>query len=119
MENPPTAPLTYAVSRSRGKQPGEPALKAKMRERRKAKGQARSSDESEPEDEIEPGSVILHQLFNRKVILQADKTVVKVGKRIPLGEAEVLKVAVNAGIPGPSVRHTCTTSNEEGRGPAD
>ncbi|XEV07518.1 hypothetical protein FSHL1_012805 [Fusarium sambucinum] len=114
MENPPTAPLTYAVSRSRGKQPGEPALKAKMRERRKAKGQARSSDESEPEDEIEPGSVILHQLFNRKVILQADKTVVKVGKRIPLGEAEVLKVAVNAGIPGPSVRHTCTTSNGEG-----
>jgi aminoglycoside phosphotransferase (APT) family kinase protein len=47
--------------------------------------------------------------------LQADKTVVKAGKRIPSGEAEALKVAVNAGIPAPSVRDTCTTSDGEVR----
>ncbi|EKJ76925.1 hypothetical protein FPSE_02923 [Fusarium pseudograminearum CS3096] len=114
-DTPTTTSAIYAVSRSRGKQPGEPALKAKLRERRKAKGQARSSDESEPEDEMEPDSVILHQLFNRKVILQADKTVVKVGKRITLGEGEALKIAVSAGIPAPSVRDTCTTSDGEVR----
>ncbi|KAF4332454.1 phosphotransferase [Fusarium beomiforme] len=46
---------TYAVSRSRGKQPGESLYSAKLRKMRKAKGQARSSDESESEDKIDPG----------------------------------------------------------------
>ena len=45
----------YVVSRSRGKQPGESLYNVRLREMRKAKGQATSSDESESEDEIEPG----------------------------------------------------------------
>jgi hypothetical protein len=46
---------SYAVSRSRGKQAGGSVLSAELRERRKAKGQARSSDDSESEEENEPG----------------------------------------------------------------
>ncbi|OAA40244.1 Protein kinase-like domain protein [Metarhizium rileyi] len=82
---------------------------------RKAKGQARSSDESESEDDIEPGSVVLHKMFNRKVILQADKTVVKSGKRIALGEAEALKVAAHAGIPAPCVHDVYRATDGQGR----
>lgn len=56
METPQTSiSATYTTSRSRGKQSGESHYSARLREMRKAKGQARSSDESESEDEIEPG----------------------------------------------------------------
>ncbi|GKU09787.1 unnamed protein product [Fusarium langsethiae] len=81
---------------------------------RKAKGQARSSDESESEDELEPGAVVLHKMFNRKVVLHADHTVVKSGKRIALGEAEALKVAVQVGIPAPRVHEVCLTPEGQG-----
>jgi aminoglycoside phosphotransferase (APT) family kinase protein len=47
------------------------------------------------------GVIILHKLFNRKVVLHSDDTVVKSGKRIAIGEAEALKVAALAGIPAP------------------
>uniref|UniRef100_A0A0B7KC47 Aminoglycoside phosphotransferase domain-containing protein n=1 Tax=Bionectria ochroleuca TaxID=29856 RepID=A0A0B7KC47_BIOOC len=100
---------TYAVSRSRGKQPEESAFTARLREMRKAKGQARSSDESESEDENESGVIILHKLFNRKVVLHSDDTVVKSGKRIAIGEAEALKVAALAGIPAPRFLEANTT----------
>lgn len=53
LPSPTSAP--YTVSRSRGKQPGESRYTSRLREMRKAKGQARSSDESESEDEMEPG----------------------------------------------------------------
>lgn len=45
----------HAVSRSRGKRPGESLYRVKLRERRIANGQARSSDESESDEEHEPG----------------------------------------------------------------
>ena len=50
------------------------------------------------------GSVILHQLYRRKVVLRPDGIVVKSGDRITIGEAEALKVASQAGIPAPGVR---------------
>ena len=50
-----STPTTYAVSRSRGKQPGESRVTAIFRKKRKEKGLARESDESEPEEEMEPG----------------------------------------------------------------
>lgn len=120
---------TYAVSRSRGKQPGESLYNAKLRAMRKAKGQARSSDESESEDETEPGrsaqrvperprcltngigAVVLHKMFNRKVVLHPDNTVVKSGKRIAAGEAEALRVAAHAGVPAPCVHDVHTTAD--------
>ncbi|KAG5757547.1 hypothetical protein H9Q72_014311 [Fusarium xylarioides] len=115
MEDPQTpTSATYTVSRSRGKQPGESLYNAKLRKMRKAKGQTRSSDESESEDEIEPGAVVLHKMFNRKVILHADKTVIKSGKRIALGEAEALKVAAQTGIPAPCLRDVHTTPDGQG-----
>ncbi|KAI0183058.1 kinase-like domain-containing protein [Xylaria flabelliformis] len=101
-----TSSTTYAVSRSRGKQQGESLYLSKVREKRKAAGRARSSDDSESEEEIEPDAVILHKLFNRKVILRPDNTVVKSGKRIPIGEAKALEVAFNAGLPAPKVHKT-------------
>ncbi|KAH7264448.1 hypothetical protein MRS44_012234 [Fusarium solani] len=106
-QNPTLA--TFAVSRSRGKQPGDSLYLTRLRERRKAKGQARSSDESGSEDETEPGTVVLHKMFNRKVVLRPDNTVVKSGKRIAMGEAEALRVAALAGIPVPAVHDTYTT----------
>ncbi|KJZ73919.1 hypothetical protein HIM_06587 [Hirsutella minnesotensis 3608] len=110
----PTSP-THAVSRSRGKQQGESLYSASLRERRRVKGQTRSSDESESEDELEPGAVILHKLFNRRVVLQPDNTVIKSGKRIAVGEAEALKIAAQAGIPVPFVHDVHSTSDGEGR----
>lgn len=59
------------------------------------------SDESEPEEELQPGAVILHQLFHRKVIYYPDNTVVKSGPRIPIGESEALKIAEQVGVPAP------------------
>ncbi|KAI8714720.1 APH domain-containing protein [Fusarium sp. LHS14.1] len=100
---------TFAVSRSRGKQPGDSLYLTRLRERRKAKGQARSSDESGSEDETEPGAVVLHKMFNRRVVLHPDNTVVKSGKRIARGEADALRVAARAGIPVPAVYDTHTT----------
>lgn len=52
---------------------------------------------------------MLHKVFNRKVVLHPDKTVVKSGKRIAMGEAEALKVAALAGIPGPRFLEADTT----------
>ncbi|GAB0139162.1 hypothetical protein EsDP_00007375 [Epichloe bromicola] len=106
---------TYTMSRSRGKHPGESLYNAKLREMRKAKGQARSSDESESEDEIEPGATVLHKMFNRRVVLHSDKTVVKSGKRVVPGEAEALKVAVRVGVPAPRVHNVHTTSDGQTR----
>ncbi|KAI0409918.1 kinase-like domain-containing protein [Xylaria palmicola] len=104
MEVPKTTTLTtYAVSRSRGRRQGESLYLSKLREKRKLAGQARSSDDSESEEEIEPDAVILHKMFNRKVILRPNNTVVKSGKRIPIGEAKALEIAVNAGVPAPHV----------------
>ncbi|CCF38682.1 phosphotransferase [Colletotrichum higginsianum] len=136
-DSPPPASAAYAVSRSRGKRPGESLYNAKLRAMRKAKEHARSSDESESEDEIEPGefvrgdapqmgsfvqlngslvgAVILHKMFRRKVVLHPDNTVVKSGLRIALGEAEALRVAVRAGIPAPSVHDVQATSDGQGR----
>ncbi|EFY86290.1 hypothetical protein MAC_07671 [Metarhizium acridum CQMa 102] len=107
---------TYAVSRSRGKQPGESLYSTKLRERRIANGQGRSSDESESDEEHEPGwvgrktfnAVVLHQLFHRKVIRRSDGIVVKSGKRLALGEAEAMRVARNAGIPVPHAHQAKT-----------
>jgi hypothetical protein len=55
------------------------------------------------------GAKILHKMFNRKVVLHSDGTVVKSGKRIAVGEAEALKVAALAGIPAPRVLEADTT----------
>ncbi|EGY14261.1 uncharacterized protein VDAG_05425 [Verticillium dahliae VdLs.17] len=104
----------HSVSRSRGKQSGESMYNARLREMREAKGQAKSSDESESDDEIEPGAVVLHKMFNRKVVLHPDNTVVKSGKRIPIGEAEALRVAAQAGIPAPYVHDVHTSSDGQG-----
>lgn len=125
--SPSPTSAAYAVSRSRGKQPGESLYHTKLREMRKAKGQAKSSDESESEDEIEPGkfvqgsdrlfcslmgyligAVVLHKMFKRKVVLHPDSTVVKSGQRIAIGEAEALRVAAQAGIPA-HVSTMCTS----------
>jgi hypothetical protein len=40
-------------------------------------------------------------MFDRKVVLYLDNTMVKSGKRIAIGEAEALKVAALTGIPAP------------------
>lgn len=53
-------------------------------------------------------------MFNRRVVLHADGTVVKSGKRIALGEAEALKVAAHAGIPAPRVRDAYVTADGQG-----
>lgn len=45
----------------------------------------------------------MHKMFNRKVVLHPDNTVVKSRKRIASGEAEALRVAAHAGIPAPYV----------------
>jgi aminoglycoside phosphotransferase len=55
------------------------------------------------------GAKILHKMFNRKVVLHSDGTVVKSGKRIAVGEAEALKVAALTGIPAPRVLEANTT----------
>ncbi|KAL3959469.1 hypothetical protein PCL_08917 [Purpureocillium lilacinum] len=125
----PSASTRYRVSRSRGKQPGESLYISKLRARRKDKGMARSSDESESDEELEQGwshlkhvqaasfstdrigAIVLHQLFNRKVVLYPDNTVVKSGKRIAIGEADALKVAEAAGIPAPAVHDAHTDSD--------
>ncbi|KAH8675139.1 kinase-like domain-containing protein [Ilyonectria robusta] len=104
-------PAPFAVSRSRGKQPDESLYTKKLREKRKAKGQAQSSDESGSEDELEPGAVVLHKMFNRRVVLHPDNTVVKSGKRIAIGEAEALKVAALAGVPAPCVHDAHAAPN--------
>lgn len=57
----------------------------------------------------------MHKLFNRRVVLQPDNTVIKSGKRIAVGEAEALKIAARAGIPAPSVHDVHSASNGEGR----
>lgn len=54
-------------------------------------------------------------MFNRKVVLHPDNTVVKSGKRIAMGEAEALRVAVHAGVPAPCVHDMHTTSDGQGR----
>ncbi|KAF5024779.1 hypothetical protein F66182_3157 [Fusarium sp. NRRL 66182] len=54
-------------------------------------------------------------MFNRKVVLHADNTIVKCGKRIAVGEAAALEVANNAGIPAPSVLQARTTSDGHSR----
>ncbi|ODA79942.1 hypothetical protein RJ55_05539 [Drechmeria coniospora] len=110
---------------SRGKHAGESASSARLHEVRTAKGEARLSDESETDDDIEPGwspycgpnscrygimelnfpvgAVVLHRLFDRRVIRYPDNTVVKSGKRMAIGEADALRVAARARrIPGPS-----------------
>lgn len=46
---------------------------------------------------------MLHRIFHRRVVLHPDGTVVKSGKRIAVGEAEVLRAAALAGIPVPRV----------------
>ncbi|KAH7137002.1 hypothetical protein B0J13DRAFT_640729 [Dactylonectria estremocensis] len=79
----PPASATYAVSRTRGKQAGEFLLSTKLRDRRTVKGQARSSEESESEDEIGPGCVVLHRLYNCKAVFHPDNTVVNYGKCWP------------------------------------
>lgn len=53
-------------------------------------------------------------MFNRRVVLHADQTVVKSGKRIALGEAEALKVASRAGIPAPRIRDAYFTADSQG-----
>lgn len=53
-------------------------------------------------------------MFNRKVVLHADNTIVKSGKRVAIGEAEALKVANHAGIPSPTVFNASTTSDGQG-----
>ncbi|KAI8657860.1 APH domain-containing protein [Fusarium keratoplasticum] len=116
MDNSQTPTLaTFAVSRSRGKQPGDSLYLTRLRERRKAKGQARSSDESGSEDETEPGAVVLHKIFNRKVVLYPDNTVVKSGKRIAMGEADALRAAALAGIPVPPVHDAHTAPDGQVR----
>ncbi|KAH7317052.1 kinase-like domain-containing protein [Stachybotrys elegans] len=117
MESSPTpTSTTYCVSRSRGKHPGESTFKARLREKRRSKGlRIHSSDESEPEDELESGAVIMHQLYNRKVVLYPDNTVVKFGKRTDLGEVAALRVAADAGLPVPHVRDTSTSSDGQRR----
>ncbi|KJK86133.1 hypothetical protein H633G_10016 [Metarhizium anisopliae BRIP 53284] len=97
----------HAVSRSRGKRPGESLYRVKLRERRIANGQARSSDESESDEEHEPGwfdhRAFWYILFHRKVVHRSDGVVVKSGKRLAVGEAEAMRVARKAGIPVPLV----------------
>jgi len=120
---------TDAVSRSRGKQPGEPGLVARMRERRKADGKALPTSQRPkmsllqvgPQDMLilcyrcsfsqRAGAVVLHKLFNRSVVLYPDNTVVKSGHRIMVGEAEALKTAARAGVPVPVVHEASTASN--------
>ncbi|KAH7125838.1 hypothetical protein EDB81DRAFT_910482 [Dactylonectria macrodidyma] len=107
-----SSPIRLSVNG--GKQTDESLLCAKLRERRKAKGQVRSSDELESEDEIGPGCVVLHKTYNRKIILHPDNTVVKSGKHLAVGEAEALKAAAKAGVPAPHVRDVYTTPDGQG-----
>ena len=53
-------------------------------------------------------------MFNRRVVLHADRTIVEAVKRIALREAEALKVAAHAGIPAPRVRDVYLTSRRSG-----
>ncbi|XWX02352.1 hypothetical protein V2A60_010389 [Cordyceps javanica] len=69
-----------------------------------------SSDEGEVEDDIEPGAIFLCKSVMRKVLLRPDKTVVKSGPFISLGEAEALKVAPGAGLPVPSLYGVSSTN---------
>ncbi|KAI8659828.1 APH domain-containing protein [Fusarium sp. Ph1] len=116
MDSSPTPTLaTYTVSCSRGKQPGDSLYLIRLRERRKVKGQARSSDESGSEDKTELGAVALHKMLNRKVVLHPDNTVVKFGKHIAMGEADALRVAVRAGIPVPAVNDAHTAPDGQVR----
>lgn len=62
---------------------------------------------------IQSGAIVLHKLFARKVVLYPNKTVVKSGKRINVGEAVALRVAEEAGIPVPHVYETWTTPDGE------
>jgi hypothetical protein len=57
--------------------------------------------------------VVLHKIFNRKVVLHPDNTVVK-SKRIALGEAEATRVAAHPGFPAPYVHDVHATP--DGRG---
>lgn len=57
------------------------------------------------------GIKVLHKMFNRKVVLHSDGTVMKSGKRIVVGEADALKVAARAGISAPQVLDTVSTSD--------
>lgn len=59
--------------------------------------------------DISLGAVVLYKMFNRKVVLHPDNTVVKSGKRIAMGEADALRVAALAGIPVPAIHDTHTT----------
>ncbi|KAI8630891.1 kinase-like domain-containing protein [Xylariaceae sp. FL1651] len=104
-----TTSTTYAVSRSRGKRQDESRYLSKLRQMKKST--MRSSDESESEEDMEPGAVILHKLFNRKVTLRPSNTVVKSRKRVPIGDAKAQEIAVNAGIPAPSV-HKIDTARD-------
>ena len=60
------------------------------------------------------GTVVLHKMFNRKVVLHPDNTVLKSGKRIAMGEAEALRVATHAGIPAPRVHDVYSTPDGQG-----
>lgn len=60
------------------------------------------------------GAVVLHKMFNRKVILYSDSTVVKSGKRVAKGEADALRVAAQAGVPAPSVHRVHSTPDGQG-----
>ncbi|KAJ4312665.1 hypothetical protein N0V84_009809 [Fusarium piperis] len=53
-------------------------------------------------------------MFNRKVILYPDNTVVKSGKRVAKGEADALRVAADAGIPAPYVHAVHSTPDGQG-----
>lgn len=84
----PPASATYAVSRTRGKQAGEFLLSTKLRDRRTVKGQARSSEESESEDEIGPGLSLQYipgqpSLLNCLSRLRGSAQVVQLQSRLP------------------------------------
>ncbi|KAI5455757.1 kinase-like domain-containing protein [Mariannaea sp. PMI_226] len=82
----------------------------RLKQVRKQRGQARSSDEDEL-DELDEDTLLLHKLFGREVTLSPDKIVTKSGKRINLQEVNALQVARKAQLPVPCVYNTETTQD--------
>ncbi|KAL1867497.1 hypothetical protein Daus18300_006341 [Diaporthe australafricana] len=54
-----------------------------------------------PVQEMENGAKVLHQMGQRRVLLQSDGAVTKEGSSVFLGEFEALSTAIKAGIPCP------------------
>lgn len=74
-----------------------------MREAKKRNGIPVSSSDESSEGEVEQGTIILHELFFRRVVLLPEGVVMKTGQSLRLQEADALRVALKAQLPVPRV----------------